>query len=456
MRHGRVTRRAYGWARLRARVIIPAMVRALRFVVCLAVALPGVARADGKTSKVTIETDPPGAKVYFGLKEDGEKCTTPCTVEAPIGETLIIVEAESRRSLIENLVVRKTTRPMKVSYKLAPAIGTLVVEGGAGATIKIDDEDRGKAPGRVDGVPAGAHHIVVEKNGKTIYDQFIEIEDGQEATVSPTAVAEAPAAHPDEPALSATAAAPARSPRRSPAFAAAGAMDVGFRQFTYSKNTTPGTQRDSQVGGQVLAGPVVELWPTTLLGLHLLPGLALYGRFEFGVNSQAVGIVDSKTGMRLPTSLSTSWQNLEASVHQRWTIADTATIEVGGGYTQERYQFKGNAVDVGMVPDASYKSIRIGGRASLLLGLLEPYLAAENRVVLSGGAMDKRYTLGASTSGVRVALGTAVHVGHVEARVEGGLTRYSWAFKPDTTDTRQADGGTDVIENVTFAVGYNY
>jgi hypothetical protein len=446
--------------------MIPAMARALRFVACLAVAHSGAAWGQGrgqgqvKTSKVSIETDPLGAKVYFGLKEDGEKCTTPCTIDAPIGETPIIVEAEGRRPLIENLVVRKSARPMKVSYKLAPALGTLIVEGGAGATIKIDDEDKGKAPGRVDGVPAGAHHVVVEKNGKPIYDQFIEIEDGQEATVSPAAVAEAPAAHPDEPTLTNEAPAPgAPTPRRSHAFAASGAMDVGFRQFSYSKNTTPATQRDSRVSGQILAGPVLELWPTTLLGLHVLPGLALYGRFEYGVNSQAVGIVDSKTGVRMPTSLSTSWQSLEASVHQRWTIADTGTIEVGGGYTQDRYQFKGNSMDVGVVPDASYKAIRIGGRASLLLGVLEPYLAAENRVVLSGGAMDQRYKLGASTSGVHVALGTAIHighVGHVEARLEGGLTRYSWAFKPDVSDTRQADGGTDVIENVTFAVGYNY
>lgn len=436
------------------------MVRALLLVACLALAQRGAA-AGGKTSKVTIETDPPGAKVYFGLKEDGEICTTPCTVEAPIGETPIIVEAENRRSIIENLVVpRRTARPIRVQYKLEPAIGTLVVEGGSGATIKVDDEDKGKAPGRIEGVLAGAHHVVVEINGKPIYDDFVEIEAGHEATVTPLAGAVDPSsAQPagGDPAIAATTTATAPRPRRrTPAIAVAGTFDFGARQFSYSNNTTPATQRDNKESGQLLAGPVIELWPTTLLGLGALPGLALYGRFEFGLNSQPVAIVDARTGMRTPTSLSTVWQSLEVSLAHRWTIAGTGTIEVGTGYVQDRYEFKGDPVEIANVPDASYKAVRIGGRASLLLGLVEPYAAIENRLVLSGGAMDGRYHLGASATGEHFALGAAVRLGHVEARLEGGLTRYSWTFKADSGGPAQADGGSDTIENVTLSIGYAY
>ncbi|HMG55704.1 MAG TPA: PEGA domain-containing protein, partial [Kofleriaceae bacterium] len=164
---------------------------------CLVLGLAGRARAGGpvvaqagtaKTSKVTIETDPPGAKVYFNLKEDGEVCTTPCTVDAPIGETPIIVEAENRRSLIENLVVpRKTAKPLRVSYKLRPALGSLVIAGGDGAAILIDERSQGTAPRRFDDIAAGAHHVVIEKNGVKLYDAFVEIETDGEATVSPPA-----------------------------------------------------------------------------------------------------------------------------------------------------------------------------------------------------------------------------------------------------------------------------
>lgn len=435
------------------------MARAPVLVACLVLTDLGVAAAGNKTSKVTIETDPPGAKVYFGLKEDGAICTTPCTVDAPIGETPIIVEAENRKSIIENLVVpKKTARPMKVHYTLDPAVGTLVVEGGNGGTIKIDEEDKGKAPGRVEGIAAGAHHIVVEKNGKALYDDILEIEAGHEATVSPK-TATAPDAPPDKtnvPAATATATAPVTRPKRQgPAIAVTGTMDVGFRKFHYEDNTTKGTQYDDDEG-QVLAGPIVELWPTTLLGLRVLPGLSLYGRFELGVNPHRVTKTPEGSAMKLPTSLLTAWRSLEISLHQRWTIGHAATIEVGAGYSDDRYQFKGDAQDLAVVPDASYKAVRIGGRASLLFGSLEPYLTIENRIVLSGGAMESRYTIGTSVNGLRGTLGAAVHRGHVELRLEGGLTRYGWTFKPDVTDTTQASGGTDFIKNVTLAVGYAY
>jgi hypothetical protein len=401
-----------------------------------------------RTSKVTIETDPPGAKVYFGLKEDGEVCTTPCTVDAPIGETTLIIEAENRRSLIENLTVaRKAAKPLKVSYKLELAIGAVVVEGGAGATIKIDDDDKGPAPQRIEGVPAGAHRIVLVRNGATIYDQFVEIEAGGEASVS----APAELAAPPPPRLVAVAPRPART---TPVVAVAGTMDIAFRQFTYDNNRTPATQRDDHEVGQLLAGPIIELWPTTLLDLGVLPGLSLYGRFEFGLNAQPV-TVDAGGGAA-PTSLSTSWSSLEISVHQRWKLAGAGTIEVGAGYARDRYQFNGNVGEIAIVPDARYSAIRIGGRASLLFGRIEPYLATENRLVLSGGALDKRYKLGTSVNGVHGALGAAVHLGQLEARVEGGLTLYSWSFKPDPSDVAQADGGRDFIQNITFTVGYAY
>ncbi len=418
----------------------------------------GAARADGKTTKVTIETDPPGAKVYFNLKEDGEKCKTPCTIEAPIGETPIIIEAENRRAIIENLVVRKKAgKPAKFTFKLEPAIGTLIVEGGAG-TVKIDDEAKGQAPGRIENVLAGAHHVVVEQAGKPLFDQFVEIEDGQEATVTAGGAAAAPpsAGGDETPGVLSASATPAARARTTPAVAVAAVMDIGFRQFSYSGNHTPDTQRDSKVLGQVLGGPLVELWPTALAGVDLLPGLALSGRFELGLNGQSVAIV-SDDGMRTASMLTTKWRSIEVSGNYRWTIADVATVQIGTGYVSDRYQYTGSGPDLTHVPDAAYKSIRIGGRASLLLGMLEPYLVAENRIVLDGGVMADRYKLGTSTSGLHGALGAAIHLNaHFVARLEGALSHYSWTFKAEPGASYQATGGTDSIENVTIALGYLY
>jgi hypothetical protein len=418
---------------------------------CSLLAVRGAA-ADGKTSKVTIETEPPGAKVYFGLKEDGEVCTTPCTVDAPVGETAIIVEAENRRSVIESLIVKKRPRPLKLSFKLELAVGTLVVEGSTGATIKLDDQDLGKAPRRIENVPAGGHHVALEKNGKQVYDEFIEIEAGGEATVAaPASVESAPVR---EAAIAATAPAPGPR-RRAPAIAVGGAIDIGFRQFTYTIDPTlrKRQEHDERELAQVLVGPVLEIWPTTLLGLKILPGLALYGRFAYGINPQAVPF-NNADGTVLQTSLKTAWQSLEISLHHRWTVADAGTIEVGGGYVDDRYRFTGDAGDRALVPDAAYQAVRIGGRGSLLLGPIEPFVAFEQRLVLNGGALQDRYTVSTSVYGVRGSLGTTARLGHFEVRLEGGVTLYSWTFRPDINDMSKASGGDDVIENVTLAVGY--
>lgn len=407
-------------------------------------------------SKVTLETDPPGAKVYFGLKEDGEKCTTPCTVDAPVGETTIIIEAEGRRSIIENLVVpRKQARAIKKHFTLPLALGSLLVEGGAGATVKIDDELKGKAPGPIEDVSVGAHHVVVELDGKALFDGFIEVEDGREATVVATGGAAPPPSEDDVVIADHDSAPASGEAHRPPWVTLHAALDIGFRQFKYENNKSPEMQRDNTINGQVLAGPVVEVWPARIADFRFLRNLSLYGRFEYGLNQQGV-VIEMNDGKTTATSLKTRWRSLELSARQRWTIRDIAALEVGGGYAQDAYQFRGEQVDLDIVPDANYKTIRIGARASLLLGRIEPFLAFENRAVLSGGALDERYTLSSSASGIHAAVGAAIHIiGHIDARLEGALTRYSWTFKTNGTGP-MASGGTDSIQNVSLAIGYAY
>lgn len=439
------------------------MARPRALAACLVCGLAGEALAGpggAKTSKVSIETDPPGAKVYFNAKEDGEVCTTPCTIDAPIGETPIILEAENRRPIIDNLVVpKRTARPMRLSYTLKPALGAIVVEGGDGAAVLIDEDNRGTAPGRFDDIAAGAHHVVLEKNGAKLFDAFVEVETDGDALVSPSVAAPPAAAAP--PALTASRE-PSGPPRDAPRFTISAVTDIGFRQFTFSyrNQSDRSTQRNDRESGQVLAGAAVELRPTTLLGIDALPGLALYGRFQIGVNPQRVTI-KPLSGPEMDTTLSTSWRSLEVSLRHRWTIASAGTVEVGAGYVDDRFQFTTDDPVLGpsqrrVVPDTAYKAVRIGGRASLLLDAIEPYVSAENRLVLSGGELPKRYSLPSSVNGVQGAIGTAVHLGRFEVRLEGRLTLYSWSFGADNTDPDLAEGGSDMIEYLGLSVGYVY
>jgi PEGA domain len=426
----------------------------------------GTAAAAPK-KKVKIDSDPEGATVYFNSKEDGPVCTTPCTVDAPVGDTPIIVELENHKQLFENLVVT-TRKPVTVRYKLVPAIGTIVVRGPAGAKILVDDEDKGKAPSTFS-VPAGTHTVVLVLDGKKIATQFVDVGSNDEAIVEGKAPAGGRTKPPPEETAdttdiddtttddttatevttSTTTVAPARD--RGPYVALSVAMDIGFRNFTYDNPQTDNLSPEKE-GGQVLVGPVAEIWPGTLAGVRMLRGLSLLVRFGYGVNKQAV----TQTTSGMTTSAKTYWQALEISLRHRWTLKNMMTLEAGAGFVRDLHSFSGKLADIELVPDTDYRSIRLGGRASILLGSIEPYAAIENRIVLSGGNIEKRFD-DASANGVHAALGAQTKLGPLAVRVEGALTYYSWSFTSNSSmDKWRADGGTDSIKYITAAIGYAY
>ncbi len=156
-------------------------------------------------------------------------------------------------------------------------------------------------------------------------------------------------------------------------------------------------------------------------------------------------------------NMTTFWQSLEISARQRWTLAK-GTIDVGAGFIRDQHQFNtNNTNDLNLVPDADYRAIRIGVRGSLRIGTLEPYLAAENRIVLSGGkTIEDRFSIEASASGLRGALGTTAKLGPIHGRLESSFTRYSWTFKSQPTDTFKATGASDLIIMISAGVGYEY
>ena len=457
-------------------------------IVLAAAAAAGEAAAEGKRD-VRIESDPPGADVYLNSKDDGSVCKTPCTIKAPVGEQIVIIEIANHVSLVESLVVPAKGKPPAMKFKLQRAVGTLVVKGPEGARIRVGDVDKGKAPAKLE-VDAGPQTITLTLNGKQVLQDLIEIEPNQEVVVRGKDVAAA-GKQPDPPKGGGGSGGGGEggegegggeggggggsggaggsggnvdkgvepSPRRprGKLVALTGVVDVGFRNFTYNNAQpdanpmTPDDLPDETEGGQVIAGPMVEVWPGTIAGVRALRGLAVVARIQFPVNKQPV------TGGQIMGTTTTFWQSLEISARHRWSFTK-GTVEVGAGFVRDQHQFNtSNTADLKLVPDADYKSIKLGVRGSLLLGLLEPYVAAENRVVISGGkTLEGRFSLGASATGLRGALGTNAKLGPLMGRLEASLTRYSWTFKYDTTDTFKADGASDSIIMISAGLGYAY
>ena len=437
------------------------MVRVL--VAAALVAWVGVADA-GPKRKVTIETEPAGASIYLGDVENGPVCEdTPCSVNLPIGEQILVIELAGHQRMYTSVVVPARGKLKTSTFKLEKAIGTIVVDGPRGARVVVGDTDHGKAPVRIE-VAAEPHRVVVSLGGKTLYDDYIEVGSGEEVPVAVKRVAgggggradpdddEAPLDGDDDDGGSAGG---IRTGTGTPARRAAylrvtAALDIGFRHFVYANVETPQTLREESEAGQLLGGPIIELWPGAMAKVAALRGLSLVGRFQFGLNSQQV------TGNGIMNETSTFWQSIEVSLRHRWTFGAKLGVELGAGYVQDRHQFSGRPEDIALVPDAHYQSMRLGARVSAVLGTLEPYLSVENRFVMAGGKLEARFAEGTSISGIRGSLGVSARFGKLSARLEGTATRYSWDFTFMPSAAYRAESATDSIRQIQLAVGYEY
>jgi len=429
------------------------MLRPMVRVVATLLALVWVGTADAAPArrKVKITTEPEGAMVYLETVEDGPVCeTTPCTVELPVGDNTVILELANHERLYEVVAVPRRGKVKDYQFKLVPAVGYVILDGPEGAELTIDDVDHGEAPTRAE-VSPDAHRVVVTLDGTTLYDSYVEVPVGAEHLIELDAAGGGAGDDDEDVDLDGGRVTAKAKPRaRAPFLRVSAALDVGFRAFRYRNVQTAQTLRDETERGQLLAGPIIELWPGVLAGIHALRGLSVLARYQYGLNKQEI----LATGLSGPTN--TFWQSLELSVRHRWWFAERVSIEVGAGYVRDQLQFEGVAQDILRVPDADYQSLRLGVQAAMRFDKLEPYLAAENRIVTSGGKLAARFEDGTQTSGLRAAIGLAFRHGNLQAHLEGAWTRYSWdfAFEPDAM--MRAEGASDSIRKIQLAVGYAY
>jgi hypothetical protein len=437
----------------------------------------------GPTHRIRVETTPPKAHVYVDEIELGAKCeATPCEFDAPIGDVVLIVRLDGYQPAIETVQVARAhdKKPQLFTFSLKPAVTTLICDDpkAKGATIQIEGKDKGKCPGRVELEPGG-HQVVLKLAGKVVYEEFLDFDAGDEKAIElaggkPGAKASksdgdgndqddsddsddtddrAKGDHRgagDDEGNGGAIAKPGPPPPRARVVNAQLMVDVGWRRFAYSNvmngSSLPPTENES---GQVIAGPGLEVWPTELLHAAVLRGLSVFLRAELQLNQ--LDVKDS-SGIALAK---TSWSSYEASVRYRWQFGDLG-VEVGAGYVRDQIAYDlNNGAPQMVLPSADYQSVRVGARGFLRRGELEPYVAAESRIVMSGGDLGNRYT-NASATGVRGALGVAATTGPIYVRLEGSYLQYSWSYPTNVSSPPPATGASDQIFGVSVTAGYQY
>lgn len=399
-----------------------------------------------KTRPVQIGSVPTGATVYLGDKEGEPIGTTPFETELAPGEHTVIFELSGHVPVFETLIVdaikdkKKARIPVTMKVALVPAVSTLIVKGNAPATarVHVDGKDRGPLPLRIELEP-GARQVQVMIPGREPYEQWVELEGGQEHEVT-VSLDVMPTIEPPGPARPA-------GPRPPVAVARLG-VDVSWRRFRYDDpgddiNTAPFDANgrvmgrfEAEVAPWRLAPKAWRIWPLSMI--------------------LGIGFSAEDTAVRGTESANFNHRHFEAGLRYRLRLTDMVGLAFDVGWTRLLYTFAGDLAYA--LPDVDYNVMRLGVRAEGKLGIMRPWLGIENRLVAGGGDLDGRFKSG-DADGVGLTLGVLTRLLDDRLEVGGGyeLVRFGWAFEPiDTMPTYVASGASDTYHSLRFWVGGAY
>lgn len=437
----------------------------------LVASMAGIAHAKPATRKFKVETKPDKATVYIDDVGNGVACEeTPCEIDVPLGEHTLIFQKKGFEPEFMLVDATKGKKPVVVSSKLKSAIGVLRVDAPKGATVKVNDEPKGKvgsAPLEIE-VPADTMSVVITHNGKT-QTELVEVEAGAQLEIEfkpdNTSVGsvddddggdgddsdggddgddgDIPDGPPDDGEQPEVPAPALREPR----FEGGLAMDVGFRRFKFSDGSGPFNN-----SGEAVLGPAIEVWPGRLLGVAPLRGLSLFAKVQFGVSPQQV--TRETNGQVTDVGASTVTGAIEVSLRQKFVIGGGFGIEASAGFNRDQLQFNAdNQTALDMVPAADYRSLRFGARLSYV-ATFEPYVGGEYRSVMSGGELATRADQ-ATTSGFAVRAGVKTSFGNIGVRGEFVYSKYTWAFA-STGAMPFPRGADDTLMWLGFFAGYGF
>ena len=421
-----------------------------RFLLVLLLVAAAAAPAAAQTRAVKVTSTPSGAMVYLGDKEQGPVGVTPIMLKLKPGEQGLIIELDGYQPVVQTVKVPKGKGPaLEVAVALLPAVGVLLITGddAFGATVRVDDAERGKVPLRLE-LEAGAHHVQVATDPP--YEEFVEIKAGDERLL---AVEVVPPPPPPPPVVE-------RGPARGkPLIIARVGTELGWRRFSYEGAASPTTQTytgkmlaliriDLELAPWRLSRAARRIWP---LALVIGGGIAPVGTARVPDDDQLADAYwrTMDIGLRYPLRL----------------LAGQLVIGFEAGWTRNLYQFRGQT-DVAIeekLPDVDYNMVRFGARIEGHRGPLTGWFGLDNRIILGEGVVADRYQT-AEVSGYSVRLGAMARLAQERFRVgvEYGRQRYGWELEPfpppnmNVPSRHPATAATDSFHGLQIWLGGQY
>jgi hypothetical protein len=288
-----------------------------------------------RVEKVRIESEPAGATVYLGDKDSGAAGVTPLDLELPAGEQVVIIELDGYVPRFETVVVEERTgdtddTTQTFAYALDPATSVLRVEAEAGAAIppgtrvSVDGVDQGELPAKLE-VEVGAHEVQVTAPGREPYDEWVEVEGGEDHVMTVTAASIGARVTTSKPK-------PKRTPRAGQAMGEASAgVEIGFRHFKYDSPRSANA-RPYDASGTMQVVLDAELYPwRRFIASRVLDRLSITAGAGYAPPITAHGaggdVVDAY------------WRSQHAGLRFHAPLVDRFAIDVDAGWTHTLYTF---------------------------------------------------------------------------------------------------------------------
>jgi outer membrane receptor protein involved in Fe transport len=137
-----------------------------------------------------VETEPPGAKVFLDRKDLGERGSSPQRLGLPPGRYTVIAELPGYEDARSTVVDVRLGAEERVTLRLVRILGTVRVEGAAGAQVRVDSEDAPvacTAPCDV-AVPPGRHTLFASRPGVQTATLLVDVAPRALVTVRPQIV----------------------------------------------------------------------------------------------------------------------------------------------------------------------------------------------------------------------------------------------------------------------------
>jgi hypothetical protein len=422
--------------------------------------------AQAQTYPVTIDSDPPGATIYFDVGDEGIVETTPYSGRLPAGTYSVVFELAGHRDKIVEFTVGKKKRGEKLSTVLEryePAYLRLEILPSdlEGVVVRIDEEAQEDPRERFELSP-GTHRVEAVHKELGTRSGLVEVEAGKKYRLPLDFTKEQPSSGgaDDDTALDDEVVKElggedddeSAGPRAIPWVNAGAGLELGGRRFTFSN---PINLRNYQSFGQALVRGYIEVSPLATSENAWLRQLAVIGSFGYAIPFQSTS--PGSGGLNADTT----WFDYDLAVRAGYEFGEDRVVDLQLGIGGERFSFDDGMPGVGIdteVAGVDYRFARLGAGVRMpVYGGVHGIARASYHLVFQTGDIDTQLGGGTTTHGVSGLLGTSVKFfgDKLDVRVLGRMSMYMISFGgPGSPTGQNATGGNDMLFGLMATAGY--